>query len=153
MLITFAVNLILLYLTFYAQTPRAMRPYAVIIRIHIFADLISETANFVTSIVYVAVGDIYYVTSLGILQWRITPNALRIAILVYNWLGIKIFWKARAAKRDNFSYKWADLNFDYRFYLQISNDCFVSFLAHSKLGNACFIARFTLKSFICRIAM
>ena len=90
MLITFAANLILLYLTLYARTPRAMRPYAVIIRIHIFADLISETANFVTSIVYVAVGDSYYVTSLGILQWRITPITIRIAILVYNWLGKKI---------------------------------------------------------------
>ena len=90
MLITFVVNLILLYLTFHAHTPRAMRPYAVIIRIHVFADLISETANFVTSTVYVAVGGIYYVTSLGILEWRITPNALWIAMLVYNWLGMKI---------------------------------------------------------------
>ena len=89
MLITFAVNLILFYLTFYARTPRAMRPYAVIIRIHVFADLISETANFVTSIVWVAVNDAFFVTSLGILQWRITPNTIRIAVLVYNWLGIK----------------------------------------------------------------
>ena len=89
MLTTFTVNMILLYLTFYARTPRAMRPYAVIIRIHVFADLISEIANFVTSMVYVTMGDVYYVTSMGILQWHITPNALRFAILVYNWLGIK----------------------------------------------------------------
>ena len=89
MLTTFAVNLTLLYLTFYARTPRAMRPYAVIIRIHIFADLISETANFVTSIVFVPMNDAYFATSLGILQWRITPNTLWIAILVYNWLSMK----------------------------------------------------------------
>ena len=89
MLTTLAFNLTLLYLTFYARTPRAMRPYAVIIRIHIFADLISETANFVTSIVYVAVDHVYYATSLGILQWRITPNTLWIAILVYQSFGMK----------------------------------------------------------------
>ena len=90
MLTTYTVNLILLYLTFYAQTPRAMRPYAVIIRIHVFADLISETANFVTSIVYVPMGGAYFATSMGILQWRITPNTFWIAILVYNSFGMKI---------------------------------------------------------------
>ena len=89
MLTTFTVNMILLYLTFYAQTPRAMRPYAVIIRIHVFADLISETANFVTSIVYVTMSGAYIATSLGILQWCITPNTLWIAILVYQWFGMK----------------------------------------------------------------
>ena len=102
MLTTSTINLILLFLTFYARTPRAMRPYAVIIRIHVFADLISEVANFVTSMVYVAVGDVYFTTSLGILQWRITPNTFWIAILVYNWFGKKI-GIVRAAKRDIFS--------------------------------------------------